>query len=495
MALFSRRVVALSVVVCASTSVATAQPLNFRIETAEHSMPPLHSYGFGELGDWYFFFGGISGQGLHSLIQGGEPGQFPPSFPVNIFNDEIIAFNHETGETLTSGIDHLPTDTRLQMFVTNVPSIQFDDVVHIYGGYGPNATDDDWETRTTVTSVNLTQLLAAMQMGQPAPMGAFVTQAATGAQVTGAIIIRMGDNGRKYALIGGSNFIGDYAGNTPFLNLYSEKAQLFDADVSITTPYKTLEGSTLHRRDMNALPMTYPDGQGGTMTGFAIAGGVFQNGFFIWRNPLSYRDGDKNVTDELFFEQRMNQYEAGALSFYSETDDENRQVLFGGISESRWENDMFVSDPVVPWVTDITQIRVQGGMYLDETVIGNTPLPTTNAHTVIAEGIPTYPNGQINLDAMPANEVLIARLPGGLRAAEPAGTPMTFASGDVYEIYATYGVRGDINRDGVVNGSDLAELLANWGSTATVPDLQFDGVINGADLATLLALWGNDTPG
>jgi hypothetical protein len=72
---------------------------------------------------------------------------------------------------------------------------------------------------------------------------------------------------------------------------------------------------------------------------------------------------------------------------------------------------------------------------------------------------------------------------------------MTFASGDVYEIYATYGVRGDINRDGVVNGSDLAELLANWGSTATVPDLQFDGVINGADLATLLALWGNDTPG
>lgn len=458
-------------------------------------MPPLHSYGFGELGDWYFFFGGLSGMGLHSLIQGAKPGTAPPSFPFNVFSREIIAFNHETGETLTSGIDHLPTDVRLALTVTNVPSVQIDDTVHLYGGYGPNADETDWVTRTTVTSVDLPDLLASMQLGNPAPASAFTSQQSPESQVAGAIIVKMGDNGRKYALIGGSNFIGDYAGNTPFLNIYAEAAQLFDADSSVATPYLTLSGSTLHRRDMNALPMTYPDGQGGTRTGFAIAGGVFQNGFFVWQTPLYYAEGDADVTDAFLFEQRMNQYEAGALSFYSTSDDENRQILFGGISDARWENGMFVSDFMVPWVTDITQVRVQSGMYLDETVIGQTPLPTTNAHTPIAEGIPTFPNGQIDLDALPANEVLVARIPGGLRAVEPAGTPLTYASGDVYEIYVTYGVRGDINRDGVVNGSDLAELLANWGTSATVPDLQFDGVINGADLATLLALWGNNTPG
>ena len=52
-------------------------------------------------------------------------------------------------------------------------------------------------------------------------------------------------------------------------------------------------------------------------------------------------------------------------------------------------------------------------------------------------------------------------------------------------------VLGDLNSDGVVNGADLANLLAAWGpATPGAPeDLNDDGVINGADLATLLANW------
>ncbi len=46
----------------------------------------------------------------------------------------------------------------------------------------------------------------------------------------------------------------------------------------------------------------------------------------------------------------------------------------------------------------------------------------------------------------------------------------------------------DLNGDGVVNGADLAALLAQWG-TAGPADLNGDGVVNGADLATLLANW------
>ncbi len=45
----------------------------------------------------------------------------------------------------------------------------------------------------------------------------------------------------------------------------------------------------------------------------------------------------------------------------------------------------------------------------------------------------------------------------------------------------------DFNGDGVVNGSDLATLLGNWGGAAT--DLTDDGVTDGADLAALLAVW------
>ncbi len=47
----------------------------------------------------------------------------------------------------------------------------------------------------------------------------------------------------------------------------------------------------------------------------------------------------------------------------------------------------------------------------------------------------------------------------------------------------------DLNDDGMVDGADLANLLAAWGTKAN--DLNGDGVVNGADLAQLLANWGS----
>ncbi len=50
---------------------------------------------------------------------------------------------------------------------------------------------------------------------------------------------------------------------------------------------------------------------------------------------------------------------------------------------------------------------------------------------------------------------------------------------------------GDVNGDGVVDGSDLAGLLASWGTNNPTTDFNGDGVVNGSDLATLLAAWGS----
>lgn len=49
---------------------------------------------------------------------------------------------------------------------------------------------------------------------------------------------------------------------------------------------------------------------------------------------------------------------------------------------------------------------------------------------------------------------------------------------------------GDINTDGVVNGTDLAVILSGWG-TSGQSDINGDGTTNGGDLATLLSGWGN----
>ena len=49
----------------------------------------------------------------------------------------------------------------------------------------------------------------------------------------------------------------------------------------------------------------------------------------------------------------------------------------------------------------------------------------------------------------------------------------------------------DFNEDGIVDGSELSLLLAVWGTTSSVYDLDGDGVVGGGDLSLVLAAWGN----
>ena len=42
---------------------------------------------------------------------------------------------------------------------------------------------------------------------------------------------------------------------------------------------------------------------------------------------------------------------------------------------------------------------------------------------------------------------------------------------------------------------DLASLLAEWGTGYNPSDLNWDGVVDASDLAELLAFWGRDFPG
>ncbi|RMH23618.1 MAG: hypothetical protein D6693_11250, partial [Planctomycetota bacterium] len=129
------------------------RPISIRVEVSEHTIPPVHSYSLGESGDWFVILGGISGQGLHDLAGGADPGVLPPSFPVNVFNTDAIAYNHRTGAVLTAPVSTLPEPVRQALTQTNAASVQIGQTLLIYGGYGPTADGSDWDTRATVTSV------------------------------------------------------------------------------------------------------------------------------------------------------------------------------------------------------------------------------------------------------------------------------------------------------------------------------------------------------
>ena len=55
--------------------------------------------------------------------------------------------------------------------------------------------------------------------------------------------------------------------------------------------------------------------------------------------------------------------------------------------------------------------------------------------------------------------------------------------------------RGDVNRDGVVDGADLAHILSNFGQDGYAQgDLNWDGKIDGEDMGILLTDWGACKP-
>lgn len=477
---------------------ASAQQLSFRIATAPAAFTPLHSYAHGEDNGFLVFFGGISGMGLHNVGEGNGV----VSFPFNTFNRTIYVFEEATGQLYSGGIAHLPSSIREALTVTNPASVQYGATLYVYGGYGPTLAEDNFFTRSTVMSIDLAQVWPAVRTGQPVPAGAFTLTETTAAQVAGARIVKLG---QRFCLIGGSNFTGDYgrAVTATFSNVYPNKVQVFDSASSFNAPAQTFFTSSsstdkLRRRDMNALPATLPPAAGGAQryAGFVVTGGVFKQGAFVWDTPLKFAYGDADVTHVTTFTQNMNQYEGPVVSFYSAAADQNRFVLFSGISSSVYNGSTFTNVfPQVPWSTEITQITMNAGVFDSETVIGAMPLPTVDADVMLNPLMPVNSVGQVNFDAMPANEVLLGRVYGGLRAASATNTPPTFASNTILEIYVVKGVRGDISGDGVVGASDLAQLLGAWGTSNTIADMNLDGVVNAADLAQVLGLWGNSTPG
>jgi len=55
--------------------------------------------------------------------------------------------------------------------------------------------------------------------------------------------------------------------------------------------------------------------------------------------------------------------------------------------------------------------------------------------------------------------------------------------------------RADVNRDGVIDGADLAVVLESWGQYGYVAgDVNFDGKVDGQDLGDLLGHWGDVEP-
>ncbi|MFG0331249.1 MAG: hypothetical protein ACF8PN_15285 [Phycisphaerales bacterium] len=406
-----------------------------RVEVHDPDFIPLHSYCIGEHADRLIFFGGISKMGMHSLNQSGEI-----TFPIEVFNPAIHVYELATGSLWSASTATLPDDIQLALLVTNAAAFQQGDHLYLYGGYGPNLDGTNWGTRPAVTEIDLVAVHDAVVGGTAVPASAFSIISSEAAQVAGAAIVRLGE---RFALIGGSKFRGNYGTRDDFSNTYRKELQIFDPRVSWTAPVEVFSDPELRRRDMNASPITIP--VGGTPTpGLAVHTGVFQpDAPLPWDYPILYADGQTPYLDTAFY-QRMNQYTAPRVSLYSERLGRNCLLTFGGLSSHMWDGAYFVPNFAIPWVDEITQLTVENGFFVDESVIGEAPKAIVDAEFVVNPDLPTNAGGQILLDGIPAGETLLGYYLGGVVADQPANAPPTTAGRVVYAVYATVDHGGPI---------------------------------------------------
>jgi len=110
----------------------------------------------------------------------------------------------------------------------------------------------------------------------------------------------------------------------------------------------------------------------------------------------------------------------------------------------------------------------------------------------MASTSPIAPNGKVDEEKKPEP------IPGDIN-----GDGIVDGSdlGLLLSLWGTDSPQADLNGDGIVDLSDLNILLSNWTTpdeeepTTPVPgDVNGDGVVDGTDLDMLLKLWGTDAP-
>lgn len=416
-----------------AVSAGHAQISNVRTEQTGAAFVPLHSYVMAESHDDLLFFGGLSGMGFHSRARDGRT-----TFPSDSFNREIYLYDPDTQTTQSASVTTLPAPLNKFLVSTNAQGVQYGNRLYIYGGYGPEPATESWETWDTIIEVDLSAVRDAILSSLDLPESAFTIRHSTAAQVAGGALVKIG---AYFALIGGSNFTGNYGDEPNFSNVYPEQIHVFDPTASLVNPIRTYTDPQYRRRDGNVTLVTLGPAGGSQRPGFLVHIGVFKPGNEVlpevWEHPLVYDTQSRQVSLDINFTQMMNQYEAPRVSFHSARKGENYIITLGGLSGANWDGQGFVPNITIPWVTDVTMLTMRDTNVISETVVGATLKPVTNAELVLNPDLPRNALGQLDWDAMVAGEVLLGHFYGGVEAVNPGNSARTNASPLVYAVYAT----------------------------------------------------------
>lgn len=425
-------------------------PLSAQIQGpsfASDALPSLQSFSKAQYGGDWLLIGGMT-NGRHNLGHDG----FNPDYQ----NQNVIVIDPATGQYWsrsltdpTSGLTQAQVDT---LTVTNAQFDQQGSHLYVAGGYGQGVTTWAYQTYSTLTSIDLPGMINWVKSGQGSAAGNLRQISDPMFQVTGGDMATTA-NGQTH-LVFGQNYPYSYS---PAANgIYTQQVRNFTivdnaSGLSVTNVSASTAQDDFRRRDLNVVPIIRMQ-NGQPVQALQALSGVFTPSFGVWTVPVTIDANgvptEPDPTAPSTFKQAVNGYRCANVELYSARSNTMHTLLFGGISASYYDasTGQMQTDSNIPFVNDATDIVTDASGHMTQyelpsgfpaltTVDGTPALFGAETEFFLKDGVPTYSNGVIDLDAL-TGPTLVGYLYGGIVADAP-NYGNTEASGELFPLVIT----------------------------------------------------------
>jgi hypothetical protein len=415
------------------------------------TLPSLHSFAKAQYNGEWVIIGGMT-NGMHDLS--GSTG-FDPSH----HNKDVIVINPTSQQLWMRSLETDPTAglTAAQLDTLSTTNNQFTQLgskLYTVGGFGPSsAASGQYHTFDTLTSIDLPGMVNWVKNGTGSAAANLRQMSDPLLKVTGGEMSTTA-NGRTH-LVFGQNYPDNYEPRQEGEYTYQVRSfTIVDnaAGLSLSNPVAGPINNDFRRRDLNMVPILKK--QGGQVVGSLRAlSGVFTPSFGAWTVPVNI-DENGNATEAdpaspNTFKQGMNGYRCATIGLYSASSDTMHTLLLGGISYQYFDSaaGQVKNDGALPYIKDLTDIVTDSSGHMTQYLLPGTyptiPAPSNGAPLLLGaetefflrDGIATYENGVIDLDAL-SGPTVIGYLFGGIASDAPNGGK-TIASNAMFPVVIT----------------------------------------------------------